>query len=95
MLARTLLVLLSVLASALPASAVPPDSCDPRENFKWLISQPEVKEHLNQLMEEAMSASKGKSQEEMAALFEKKKMEYGAILKMRAKESVPKTCPTP
>lgn len=95
MLARTLLVLLGVLASALPASAVPPDSCDPRENFKWLIAQPEVNEHLNQLMEEAMAASKGKPQEEVAALIEKKKKEYGAILKMRAKESVPKTCPPP
>ena len=95
MFARALLGFLVVLASALPASAVPPDSCDPRENFKWLISQPEVGEHLGELMQEAMNANKGKSQEEVAAIFEQKKKEYGAMLKMRAQASVPKTCPNP
>lgn len=92
---RVLSVCFLTLVAVRPVYAAPPDSCDPRENFKWLIAQPEVNQHLKELLDETVSANPGKSKDEVMAIFEQKKKEYGATLKVRAKQSVPATCPRP
>ena len=58
-----------------------------QENFQALIKNPKTSERLKAILGEVIKANEGKSREQIIAIFEQKKKEFGASLQKQAVES--------
>lgn len=58
-----------------------------QDNFKALIKNPKTTERLKAILNEVVKANEGKSRDEIIAIFEKRKKEFGANLQKQAVES--------
>ena len=58
-----------------------------QENFKALIKAPGTTEHLKAILNEIVKANPGKSKEQLMAIFEGRKKDYGISLQKQAVES--------
>ena len=58
-----------------------------KANFQAIIKNPKTSEHLKQILQDTARANQGKSREDIIAIFERRKKEYGISLQRRAFES--------
>ena len=58
-----------------------------QENFKALIKAPGTTEHLKAILQEVVKANPGKSKDQLMAIFEGRKKDYGMSLQKQAVES--------
>lgn len=58
-----------------------------QQNFQALIKDPNTSKRLRAILEETVKANEGKSREEILAIFERRKKEYGVSLQKQAVES--------
>lgn len=58
-----------------------------KANFQAIIKNPKTSEHLKAILQETARENQGKSRDEIIAIFERRKKEYGMSLQRRAFES--------
>jgi peptidyl-prolyl cis-trans isomerase SurA len=58
-----------------------------KQRFNSLVKSPEVTERLKRILNETINANKGKSKDEIIAIFEQRKKEYAQSLQRQAIES--------
>lgn len=58
-----------------------------KANFEAIIKNPKTSERLKQILQETAQSNQGKSREEIIAIFERRKKEYGISLQRQAFES--------
>ncbi|MBS0233555.1 MAG: SurA N-terminal domain-containing protein [Proteobacteria bacterium] len=58
-----------------------------KANFQAIVKNPKTSEHLKQILQDTARANQGKSREEIIAIFERRKKEYGMSLQRQAFES--------
>lgn len=57
-----------------------------KANFQAIVKNPKTSEHLRQILQETARENQGKSREEIIAIFERRKKEYGMSLQRQAFE---------
>ena len=58
-----------------------------KANFEAIIKNPKTSQHLKQILQDTARENQGKSREEIIAIFERRKKEYGISLQRQAFES--------
>lgn len=58
-----------------------------KANFEAIVKNPKTSEHLKEILQQTARENQGKSRDEIIAIFERRKKEYGISLQRRAFES--------